>query len=141
MSARLDHINLTVTNLEESLKWYKEVFGFKKLEGGVTNLGKVWAIVGLDDSMIAMSEYSEKIPADKNRDYSAHRIFHFGIRVSDLRDWKERLQRLNLRLYYGGEIEYPHSRSWYIHDPSGHEIEVSYSGGVPLKFISSDPEA
>jgi catechol 2,3-dioxygenase-like lactoylglutathione lyase family enzyme len=32
--ASLDHLNLTVRNLEESIAWYGRVFGFKKVEGG-----------------------------------------------------------------------------------------------------------
>ena len=30
----LDHLNLTAANLEESLQWYRDVFGFEVVEKG-----------------------------------------------------------------------------------------------------------
>lgn len=117
---------------EESIEWYSKLFGFEKVEGGVTQYGNRWAIIAHGDSMIAMSEYPQKKSAELNDDRSAHRIFHFGLRIENDEEWREKVRQFGLQLYYGGEIEYPHSRSWYVHDPSGHEIEVSYSGGRPL---------
>jgi len=133
MSIRLDHVNITVNQLDESIKWYQELFGFEKVESGITQQGKRWAIVACNDSMIAMTEYPEKQPANQ-KFQSEQRIFHFGIRVENADAWRAKIKAHNLKLYYGGEIDYPSSRSWYIHDPSGHEIEVSYSDGKPLRF-------
>jgi catechol 2,3-dioxygenase-like lactoylglutathione lyase family enzyme len=134
MLARLDHINLTVNCLEESIWWYQKLFGFEKVEHGVNASGSLWAIIARDDSMIAMTEYPKLKPANQKQEGLSHKIFHFGIRVSSAEVWKEKVRNYNLRLYYGGEVEYPYSTSWYIRDPSGHEIEVSCSDGLPLKF-------
>jgi lactoylglutathione lyase len=133
---RLDHVNLTVTNLDESIGWYEELFGFEKVEEGLSQQGKRWAIIACNDSMIVMSEYAERESAEMNEDQFTHRIYHFGLRIEDEVAWRHKVKSRNLKLYYGGEIEYPHSRSWYVHDPSGHEIEVSWSHGKPLKFPS-----
>ncbi len=133
MSIRLDHVNITVNQLDESIRWYGKLFGFEKVEGGITEQGKRWAIVACNDSMIAMTEYEEKQPANQ-KFHSTQRIFHFGIRVVNADDWRTKVKQNDLKLYYGGEIEYPNSRSWYVHDPSGHEIEVSCSDGKPLRF-------
>jgi len=127
---RLDHINFTVSNLEESIKWYSEIFGFKKVESGRYADGAPWAILAFHDSMIAMSEYPDWAPA--NRQPGVHQFFHFGLRIDNEADWRERLKRYNVFLDH--ETQYPHSTSWYIRDPSGHEIEVSYAGGEAIKF-------
>jgi catechol 2,3-dioxygenase-like lactoylglutathione lyase family enzyme len=134
MSVKLDHINITVHNLEESIQWYRKLFGFEKVEGGLNQFGKPWAIVAFQDSMIAMNEYTERKPADTNKDSTTHRMYHFGLRVDDAEAWRAKVQEHRLKLYYGGEVAYPYSKSWYIHDPSGHEIEVSCTDGKAMQF-------
>jgi len=134
MTIKLDHINFTVANLTESINWYGKIFGFKLVESGITTQGVRWGIIALNDSMICMSEYADRVPADSFDNKSAHRIYHFGIRVSDVEPWRQIVNEYELKLYYGGVIEYPSSQSWYIHDPSGHEIEVSYTALERLQF-------
>jgi lactoylglutathione lyase len=134
MTIKLDHINLTVGDLKNSIEWYKKVFGFELVESGTTPQGIKWGIVAFNDSMICMTEYPGRAVADKVEDKSIHQIYHFGIRVSNLQQWQKTVQDHKLRFYHGGEIEYPASRSWYVHDPSGHEIEVSYSVSERMQF-------
>ena len=43
-----DHINLTVSNLEKSVEFYKKIFGFEVKEEGVSSgFGRSYKIVGL----------------------------------------------------------------------------------------------
>jgi len=138
MTLRLDHINISVKNLDKSINWYQTIFGFQKVEEGVNHIGAKWAILAFNDSMIAMSEYTHrKDPIIYNVNAENHAIFHFGIRIDNIEDWRSKVKLHNLKLYYGGEVKYPFSVSWYIHDPTGHEIEVSYSEGKPLRFVNS----
>lgn len=83
-----------------------------------------------------MTEYGERAAANKSEDKSVHQIYHFGIRVSDLERWQQIIQEQQLKLNYDGEINYPTSKSWYIYDPSGHEIEVSYAEQGRMQFPS-----
>jgi hypothetical protein len=41
-------------------------------------------------------------------------------------DYREQagLELLPVLLYFGGELRYPHSTNWYVHDPTGYSIEV-----------------
>ena len=133
MSVKLDHVNITVKNLEESMEWYGQLFGFKKVEDGVNQLGRKWAIIAYEDSMIGMSEHADREGGDKI-DKKHHAIYHFGLRVPNAQEWRKKIKDKNLKLYDGDEIEYEYSRSWYVHDPSGHEIEVSCTGGLPMRF-------
>lgn len=134
MTVKLDHINLTVANLKDSIEWYGKIFGFELVESGTTPQGIRWGIVAFNDSMICMTEYAGRTAADKFEDKSVHQIYHFGIRVSDIEKWQHTIQDHKLKLYYGGQVEYPSSKSWYVHDPSGHEIEVSYTSQDRLQF-------
>jgi catechol 2,3-dioxygenase-like lactoylglutathione lyase family enzyme len=136
MTIKLDHINLTVADLKNSVEWYGKVFGFELVESGTTPEGTKWGIVASNDSMICMTEYAGRTDADKSEDQSTHHIYHFGIRVSELKQWQQIVLDHGLRLYYGGEINYPNSKSWYVYDPSGHEIEVSYTARGRMQFPS-----
>ncbi len=42
MTIKLDHINLTVENLKESIEWYRKIFGFELVESGATPQGNKW---------------------------------------------------------------------------------------------------
>lgn len=133
MKAVLDHINLTVRDLQESMDWYRDVFEYEYLEGNLRDPQEPWAIVGKNDSMICMYE-NKTLQSTKEAPEGVHYISHFGIRVSDRGEWEERIKKCKLEILFGGVYKYPHSVSWYLFDPSGHEIEVSYSEGRPLKF-------
>lgn len=127
---RLDHINFTVGNLEESIQWYRDLFGFEKVESGIYPEGARWAILALNDSMIAISEYPKLSRAARQEGFQ--QVFHFGLRIDNQREWTRKMKHYNVDLDH--IAQYPHSTSWYIRDPSGHEIEVSYSNGEPMKF-------
>jgi catechol 2,3-dioxygenase-like lactoylglutathione lyase family enzyme len=134
MLIKLDHVNLTVSDLEQSIYWYSKIFGFSEVEKGVGTKGQHWSIVASNDSMIVMTEQKDLKPADTKNTEGKHRIYHFGIRVSDEKAWEDRIKTFQLELNYGGAIEYPYSRSYYVNDPSGHEIEVSVSQQEKLQF-------
>lgn len=134
MKVKLDHINLTVQNIEESMQWYRNAFGFEYLEGDLNNKEEPWAIVGKDDSSICMYQNKNLKSADEAGEGEFHRVYHFGIRISDVSKWDENVRENEIKVLYGGVHQYPFSQSWYVVDPSGHEIEVSYTGGEALKF-------
>jgi catechol-2,3-dioxygenase len=128
MKLYFDHINLSVAHLAESELWYKNLFTFEKVEGGIYE-NAPWSIMRNDQSLIALYEEKELRPADdlsvaRDDQKAKHRIYHFGIQVSDKEEWLAKVKKFDAKITH--EIEYPHSTSWYVSDPSGHEIEVSY---------------
>lgn len=132
MKIKIDHVNLTVKNLEESLSWYKNHFDMEKVEEGIRDEGK-WAIVAKDDSMVCMYErLDDRKSADDQPADEFHRIYHFGVRITDPIEWEKRLEKFETRLKY--KWDYPHSTSWYVYDPTGYEIDVSYSLSENLQF-------
>ncbi|MES2526730.1 MAG: VOC family protein [Bdellovibrionota bacterium] len=127
MNIKLDHINLTVANINESITWYKNLFGMEFKEGDLNDPQEPWAIIGKDDTMICMYENPKLTPFSKEGVPDMHKIFHFGVRISDKAKWEKIVKDNNIFVYYGGAYVYPRSLSWYIADPSGHKIEVSYT--------------
>ncbi len=129
MNIKIDHLNMTVNDLSQSEAWYTRVFGFQRVEGGVRN-GRPWAILRNGDALLCLYQ-DPKRTAPLGGDGPAHEIAHFGIRIDDaqLPRWLAVLEQERLPLGYGGVIDYPHSRSWYVSDPTGHEIEVSHWAG------------
>ncbi len=123
----IDHLNLSVRNFEESAIWYKNVFGFEKVEEGTDEKGKPWGILRNGNFMLCIYEEVEGMVLDYNKPEHArfHQIFHFGLRVRDEKEWQQTLNEQKLKVFYGGAVRYPHSQSWYIQDPTGYEIEVS----------------
>lgn len=63
---------------------------------------------------------------------------HFGLRVAERELWEETMKKNELKLYYGGINEYPNSLSWYVKDPNGHTIEVSYTEKSQMEFPPLD---
>ncbi len=125
---RLDHINMSVEDLQKSLTWYKNVFDFDTVEKGKHN-GTPFAIVKSGESMLCMYQLPDRPKPETSKH---HKIFHFGLRISDPQQWEERMQDLNIEpnLVW----DYPHSKSWYVSDPSGHEIEVCYWQNDRIQF-------
>jgi catechol-2,3-dioxygenase len=134
MKAKFDHINLTVKNLAESMEWYKKAFDFEFLEGNIKHPQEPWAIIGKDDVMLCMYEDPALLPAMDCSEPKYHKVYHFGIRISDRSEWEKRAAENKFNVLYGGAYQYPRSVSWYVMDPSGHEIEVSYADDKPLAF-------
>ena len=133
MKVKLDHVNLTVGHLEKSVNWYEKVFGFQLVQEGVYGKEQKtrWAIVAYKDSMICMHEVKGRKNFGESKQEVFHKIYHFGIRVSNLKAWKKKIKLFKLKPVV---VDYPYSRSYYIEDPDGHEIEVSWTKGSTLYF-------
>src|SRR3990167_4788599 len=118
-----DHMSLTVGDFQESREWYWRVFGFELVEEGKSAKGSPWGILRSGDSMLCLHEEKSRraLKRDDPSDESVHRIFHFGIRVHDRADWEARVSREKIHVEYGGAYRYPHSTSWYVKDPTGHQ--------------------
>jgi catechol-2,3-dioxygenase len=121
---QLDHLNLTVKNLDETLAWYGKVFGMEVVESG--ERGDVrWAILRGGDAMLCVYEHPDKsVPARFNVQQAQHAIYHFGFRITDREAWLARVEAHDLELEFGGEVDYASSTSWYVSDPTGYGIEV-----------------
>ncbi len=124
----LDHINMTVEDLEKSLSFYEKLFDFKVVESG-EHKGYPFAIIRNEDSMLCLYQAQGKEQPESSQ---THKVYHFGLRVKDKNKWEEHLK--NSGVTPSLVWDYPHSKSWYINDPTGHEIEVSYWHNNQIRF-------
>ena len=73
------------------------------------------------DALLCLYEHPDRRHPD---DTTAHYVSHFALRIADREAWVQRLAQTGEPVYYGEVTDWPNSRSWYVKDPSGHEIEV-----------------
>ena len=119
----IDHVNFKVKNLEKSLKFYKNLFGFEiKQENNENKLDAPSKIIGNDSIKLCIYEIPNMTPEGG--------IAHFGFAVENFSDVITKCKEFEVEVLYGGEVNWEKSKSIYIVDPSGYEIELSeISGG------------
>ena len=119
----MDHVNMKVKNLAESVKFYKNLFGFEiKKDENPNRTDAPSKIIGNDSIKLCMYEDSQMSPEGG--------IAHFGFHVENFSDIISKCKELGVEVLYGGPVEFEKSHSVYIVDPSGYDIELSeISGG------------
>ncbi|MGB4839356.1 MAG: VOC family protein [Saprospiraceae bacterium] len=116
----MDHVHFFVRDLDRTLQYYNELFGFKIYEG---SLDEGFMIIGNEDIKLCLMENP------KIEHFHSGGFCHFGFHVRDYDDVKKIIQDSKL-LYTESEWEY--SRSLYIKDPDGYTIELSENKGGGL---------
>jgi len=124
MANYLEHVNLTVANIDETMRFITTAFPEFTLRGEGTQEGNRWAHVGTESSYIALNE------SPKERE-SPGPLNHLGFVVDDL---SAVAQRLNGAGYEEGfqAPEHPHRTRRYFFDPDGIEWEF-------VEYHSADP--
>ncbi len=117
---RLEHVNLTVSDLDRSIDFYCRLLGLRVRWRGTLNSGLTGAHVGDDDMFIALFQSSE--PGRVGSDYEDVGLNHFGFVVDDLDDYKGRLIEMGFPPH--SEQDYDPGRRLYVRDPDGIEIEL-----------------
>ena len=132
----LGHLNLTVSNLAESIDWYEKIFGFSVVERGQRDNGVSWAIIRSGEAMLCIYEDPNRAKPDRflQDQRLRHVVNHWGLRILDREEWLQRVKDYNLELEFGGEVAYPHSSSWYVSDPTGYSIEVVLWNDNEIRF-------
>lgn len=123
----IDHLNLNVKNLKLSKDFYKKVFDLDEKESGKSSLGNEYSIIGKKDGF-----YLCLYESITNDEVPAGFFNHFGVHIDDYDGILEKLDKEEIPYEYGGHVEYPESRSVYIIDPNGIEIEISEKFGGNL---------
>jgi len=119
----IDHVNMKVKDLAQSVQWYKDLFGFEiKQEENPNKIDAPSKIIGNDSIKLCMYEVSDMSPEGG--------IAHFGFNIKNFDDVIKRCEELGVKILYGGVVDWETSRSVYVVDPSGYEIELGeISGG------------
>ena len=121
----IDHVNMKVKNLTQSVNFYKHLFGFEiKQEENPNKIDVPSKIIGNDTIKLCMYEVPNMSPEGG--------IAHFGFNIENFAQVIEKCKELNVQILYDGIIDWEKSKSVYIVDPSGYEIELGQIAGGGL---------
>lgn len=124
----IDHVQMEVRDLEESIAFYERHFGFTVRQQGL-RLGKRWVIAGAGNTFLSLHE--DRVKA--RQPAAGIRLTHFGLIPADFPAARDHLAAAGVRLDPAeGVIEYEGSRSFYFFDPNGYKVEVSEVWGGDL---------
>lgn len=116
----IDHLNLEVANLDETIGFYKNLFGFEIRKEQPEQNSK---IIGNDDVKLCLYETD-------GFKYEKKGFHHFGLYVENFEEAVDKCKELGIKINYGGPVKWESSTSIYIVDPNGYEIELTeVSGG------------
>jgi catechol 2,3-dioxygenase-like lactoylglutathione lyase family enzyme len=124
---RLEHVNLTVTDVDRSIDFYRDLFGLRLRWKGMLDDTRHGAHVGDDHFYIALFQATGAGTAPY--DYGAVGVNHFGLVIDDLDKFVAELEARGLQHWVVDE--YGPGRRAYFFDPDGHELEVVEYTGVP----------
>ncbi len=119
----IDHVNMKVKNLDESVEFYKNLFGFViKQEENENKIDAPSKIIGNDSIKLCLYEVPDMSPEGG--------ITHFGFNVENFDEVISKCEELGVEILYDGVINWEKSKSVYIVDHSGYELELGeVSGG------------
>jgi catechol 2,3-dioxygenase-like lactoylglutathione lyase family enzyme len=113
----VNHIGITVSNLEESVKFYRDLFDFEIIDKASA---PGIAFIRVADINIGLYE----VPGYKNPDDSKNRI-SFYVDEQDFDDAVEELEQMNIQIVYGPD-NVRNGKVVVFLDPDGNQIELSY---------------
>lgn len=132
MEVRLEHANLTVRDVEATIRFLTTAFSEFRMRGEGTNRdGTRWVHVGTHDTYIALNQ--AKAESEKHRmPYRGEPgLNHLAYEVKDV-------ESLRLRLKAAGYRDstvpnaHPHRKRVYFYDPDGNDWEF-------VQYFSRDP--
>ena len=115
----IDHVALSVQDVEKAAQWYIAVLGFKPLHQGMWD--RVPVFIGTGTTALAL------FPARSQPDAgspAAIRMLHLAMRA-DRKNFLAAQEELNQRGIKFEFQDHEISHSIYFHDPDGHILEIT----------------
>ena len=123
MAIRLEHANISVKDIDETIRFLQTAFHSFRIRRDETGPdGSRWVHIGTDDSYIAVNQASED-PAEAWKPYSGKPgVNHLGFEVDDAEAVRLRLKAAGYRdsTYPNA---HPHRRRVYFYDAEGNDWE------------------
>ena len=139
MKLTIEHIALSVTNLERSIAFYRDVIGFKVIRiiectekmklGNITGMpGCIARIAHLQSGKIMLEIFEYKYPKGKknsnNRKQADHGLIHIGFTSTNIHADYKRLKKLSVK-FFNMPIEF-RQNVWivYFYGPDNEVCEL-----------------
>ena len=129
----LEHLNLVVNDIPQTLSFYQAAFPHWAVRGGGQNdwYGKPrsWVHFGDDYQYLAFNDNG----VGENRDLKGHQVglAHFAYVTNDIKGVIARLQEAGFEITTDG-AEDIYRKNVYFIDPNGYEVEfVEYISDIP----------
>ncbi|MGI1998168.1 VOC family protein [Shewanella frigidimarina] len=139
---RLEHLNLVVNDLDESLVFYKAAFPHWRVRGGGESVWhgtpRKWLHFGDDYHYLSLNDSG----SGEVRDLKSNTLglAHFAYVVDNIDALVARLSQVGFEVAIMGGHD-PFYKSRYFIDPSGFEVEfVEYSTDIPSERNQYDGE-
>ena len=119
----IDHLNMEVVNLNETVEFYNKLFGFKVIKEQPEENSK---IIGNEKVKLCLYERGDF------HGYTKKGFHHFGLHIENFEDVMQKCREMEIEIYYGGPLKWEKSSSIYIKDLNGYEIELAevFGGGL-----------
>lgn len=132
----LEHLNLVVNDIPQTLSFYQAAFPHWAVRGGGQNdwYGKPrsWVHFGDDYQYLAFNDNG----VGENRDLKGHQVglAHFAYVTNDIKGVIARLQEAGFEITTDG-AEDIYRKNVYFIDPNGYEVEfVEYVSDIPSEI-------
>ncbi len=119
----IDHLNMEVVNLNETVEFYNQLFGFTVIKEQPEENSK---IIGNEKVKLCLYERGDF------HGYTKKGFHHFGLHIENFEDVMHKCTEMGIEIFYGGPLKWEKSTSIYIKDPNGYEIELAevFGGGL-----------
>ena len=135
----IDHVGISVTSLDRSIEFYRDLLGMEvvhrgKIVGG-ERYDRILALKGSQfraarlkkgDLQVELFEFMNPSPQPLDPRYpvSDHGISHFGVQVADLEGMYKRLLAAGV-FFHCPPMEFPGgTKATYVRDPDGNVFEL-----------------
>jgi catechol 2,3-dioxygenase len=125
---KIDHVHLKVSDLENSIEFYRSILGFKTIRQESKTAFLSSSLSSDTNSslfLIALTELKDVLKPQRKQRVSG--LYHFAILLPERRYLAYFLKHIKKNLspeYYEGMADHAVSESIYIHDPDFNGIEI-----------------
>lgn len=126
----LEHVNLTVKDLNRTINFYRDLLGLEIRWQGKNADGKLAAHIGDEKCYLALFQTLKAGKEMGNRNYDEVGFNHFGFVVDDLATLRQKLIDQGITPHL--EADYEPGKRLYFIDPDGFEVELVEYEKAPI---------